>query len=575
MGAALGSLGPLADFDLAAKSKSVLRSRDDHGPLKSVRVVATFEADDGVNQRVDLLFDVEPGATAGWLLSRTIERLQSERPEAPPIVGLKVFNAKPKQSTFQLPLAGALGCLPLCSGERGGSRKERTLASPDPCVKLITALSVVGDDALVLDYSQTLPEAMCDGDGFEAVFEVTSASDGGGGGDGFKSCCAVRTISETDAELLPHNGDSARIATSGPHRVEDYGIVRMLGVGGTGRVIQALHKPTGEMRAMKVMAKAQLFEHAQRRERVVTEKKILARLRHPFVVSLHWAFQTSTHLFLVLDFCGGGELFFHMMKRSRFEEADAKFYFSEILLGLEYLHSQQVLYRDLKPENCLLDDGGHIRLTDFGLSKETLTKSALFMSFVGTAGYLSPEMVARQGHGFPLDFYCLGCLLYCLLTGSLPHYSGDYKTMIQRRVRGEPCAYPPWVQGDVQRIIQELLIPEPEVRLGGRDGAIEVKDHPWLADVEWGRVYRREAQPCFPNFPPVLPVREVAANFASEFTAQPTPADIRGFAKEEGDASQRRCSIEGFSEEVSLGGSFRDAENLFPERGKGPFKDES
>ncbi|CAE8636221.1 unnamed protein product, partial [Polarella glacialis] len=129
----------------------------------------------------------------------------------------------------------------------------------------------------------------------------------------------------------------------------------------------------------------------------------------------------------VLDFCGGGELFFHMLQRGRFEECDAMFYFCEILLGVEYLHSQQVLYRDLKPENCLLDDDGHIRLTDFGLSKDNLTQSALFTSFVGTAGYLSPEMVARQGHGYPLDYYCLGCLLYCLLTGSLPHYEGDYK----------------------------------------------------------------------------------------------------------------------------------------------------
>ncbi|CAE7864837.1 RPS6KA, partial [Symbiodinium necroappetens] len=101
-----------------------------------------------------------------------------------------------------------------------------------------------------------------------------------------------------------------------------------------------------------------------------------------------------------------------------------------------------VLYRDLKPENCLLDDEGHIRLTDFGLSKDGLTNSAVFTSFVGTAGYLSPEMVARQGHGLPLDYYCLGCLLYCLLTGSLPHYEGDYKAMIQKRVKGDPVQFP-------------------------------------------------------------------------------------------------------------------------------------
>eukprot|EP00439_Symbiodinium_sp_Y106_P072890 s277_g13.t1 len=163
-------------------------------------------------------------------------------------------------------------------------------------------------------------------------------------------------------------------------------------------------------------------------------------------------------------------------------EADGKFYFCEILLGLEYLHAQNVLYRDLKPENCLLDDEGHIRLTDFGLSKDitfccflgctlsdNLTNSAVFTSFVGTAGYLSPEMVARQGHGLPLDYYCLGCLLYCLLTGSLPHYEGDYKesflgfypAMIQKRVKGDPVQFPPWVHQDAQELLSGLLQPDP------------------------------------------------------------------------------------------------------------------
>lgn len=316
-------------------------------------------------------------------------------------------------------------------------------------------------------------------------------------------------------------------------------------------MIQALYKPTGHFRAVKVMSKARLFQQEQRLQRVITEKRILARLRHPFVVSLHWAFQTSTHLFLVLDFCGGGELFFHMLQRGRFEERDAMFYFCEILLGVEYLHSQQVLYRDLKPENCLLDDEGHIRLTDFGLSKDNLTQSALFTSFVGTVGYLSPEMVARQGHGFPLDYYCLGCLLYCLLTGSLPHYEGDYKAMIKRRVKGEPCAFPTWITNDAQGLLRGLLAPNPTERLGSLRGAIEVKDNPWLCEVDWTRVYRREKQPCFPNFPPVLPKRETAANFASEFTKKPVPEDLHGFSyevDESGVPAARHPAVEGFSE---------------------------
>jgi serine/threonine protein kinase len=476
------------------------------------------------------MFDVVPGATTGWLLKAVNTRLNSERPEAPPAIGLKVIGA-PSKGCPNIADGGsvqeamiAASCPGLCAGEKLTAKQVQAFAK-DGCLPFIAALSALGGDdgALILDYNEALEDALGMGDAFEVVFEVTdpSASTGARG--------ALAT-----AEDAPRN------------QIEDFQIVRVVGVGGSGRVIQARHKPSGQMRAVKVMSKARLFQQEQRLQRVITEKRILARLRHPFVVSLHWAFQTSTHLFLVLDFCAGGELFFHMLQRGRFEERDAMFYFCEILLGLEYLHSQQVLYRDLKPENCLLDDDGHIRLTDFGLSKDNLTQSALFTSFVGTAGYLSPEMVARQGHGFPLDYYCLGCLLYCLLTGSLPHYEGDYKAMIQRRVKGEPCSFPPWITPDAQRLLNGLLAPDPCERLASTHGAIEVKDMPWLQEVDWTRVYRREPQPCFPNFPPVKPKLDIAANFASEFTGQRAPQDLKGFSCES-DATPH-ASVEGFSQ---------------------------
>lgn len=196
----------------------------------------------------------------------------------------------------------------------------------------------------------------------------------------------------------------------------------------------------------------------------------------------------------------------------------------------------------------MLDNEGHIRLTDFGLSKDGLTKSALFTSFVGTAGYLSPEMIARSGHGMPVDYYCLGCLNYCLLTGSLPHYEGDYKAMIERRMKGEPCMFPPWITPSAQDLITGLLAPNPAARIGSRGGAAEVKEHAWLAAVDWTKVYRREPQPCFPNFPPILPSKDIATNFASEFTAQPAPADLRGIGKAEGSCGVHP-EVKGFSDE--------------------------
>mmetsp|Transcript_64544 Transcript_64544/g.154192 ORF Transcript_64544/g.154192 Transcript_64544/m.154192 type:complete len:537 (-) Transcript_64544:47-1657(-) len=524
--AALSAAAKLSPADLGLTGAS--------GSLPSqVRVVARFEAEDGVNEAYEMLFDIVEDATAGWLLGCAVDQLRQEHPQAPPAVGLKLVGSQRRSSKSLgvLPTSGrghlqnALGCGGLCAGEKLSARQEQALVK-NACAPLSVAAWAfdsfsVTDQELVLDYSQPLSQVMSEGDSFEVVFELAEAGMKG-------SASAPRALGSSDSR----------------HRIDDFSIIRVVGVGGSGRVIQALHKPTGSFRAVKVMSKARLFQQEQRLQRVITEKRILARLRHPFVVSLHWAFQTSTHLFLVLDFCGGGELFYHMLQRGRFEEPDAMFYFCEILLGLEYLHSQQVLYRDLKPENCLLDDAGHIRLTDFGLSKDTLTHSSLFHSFVGTAGYLSPEMVARQGHGFPLDYYCLGCLLYCLLTGSLPHYDGDYKVMIQRRVKGEPCLYPPWLSNKVQLLLNGLLHPDPMERLGSRCGAIDIKEHAWVAEVDWTRAYRREAQPCFPNFPPVVPDAETTANFASEFTGQPAPQDLKGFSQE----GTAQPHVEGFAE---------------------------
>lgn len=497
--------------------------------LKNISVVTRFEGSDGVESAFEMKFEVPESATAAWLLHELRDRLSTEKPEAPHVIGLKVLKNKEQAAqALHASAVAAAACGVLCAGEALTAR-QAAKAQEGGCLPYMAAM--LAGDELILDYTVLLEEALGDGESFEAVFEVQSEG-------------VARSL---QAASSPAGRGFAEVSRG--RTIEDFEIIRVVGVGGSGRVLQARHKPSGQYRAVKVMSKERLFQQEQRLQRVITEKRILSRLQHPFVVSLHWAFQTTTHLFLVLDFCGGGELFFHMLHRGRFEEPDGKFYFSEILLGLEYLHSQQVLYRDLKPENCLLDDEGHIRLTDFGLSKDNLTHSALFTSFVGTAGYLSPEMVARQGHGLPLDYYCLGCLLYCLLTGSLPHYEGDYKVMIQKRVKGEPVQFPPWVNPDAQDILWGLLQPEPNDRIGSARGAIEVKEHPWVSEVDWNRVYRREPQPCFPNFPPVKPQRDCAANFASEFTAQPAPEDLRGF---EGDAASnpgiKALYVEGFSE---------------------------
>lgn len=377
---------------------------------------------------------------------------------------------------------------------------------------------------LLVDYGQEVMAALQDGDQLECIFEVEAGS---------KSLSA-------SSSARASGGEPAR-----PDRVGigDFSVVRVLGTGASCKVVQVRHNGNGQSYAVKVMSKRKIVTHEKKLERAIAEKRLLARLSHPFVVKLHWAFQTRGHLFMVLDYCAGGELFYHLQRRGRFSEPDSRFYICEILLGLEYLHSQGVLYRDLKPENCLLDGEGHLRLTDFGLSKENLSQSALFQSFVGTVLYLSPEMIRREGHGVALDFYCLGCLVYVLLTGSLPHFSGDVHQMCARRAKGEGFEAPRGASPDAVDLCQQLLEPDPNRRLGTQGTALEVKGHPWFNDVNFIKVYRKEPQPVFPNFPPIDVAKTPDQNFASEFTKMPMPSQLENF----GSAVVGDQTIAGFS----------------------------
>jgi serum/glucocorticoid-regulated kinase 2 len=159
------------------------------------------------------------------------------------------------------------------------------------------------------------------------------------------------------------------------------------------------------------------------------------------LIKLHWAFQSPDELFFVMDVCTGGELFYHLSKLKRLSEHAAKFYFAEILLGLEHLHSLNIVYRDIKPENILLDIDGHIRIADFGLSKiiPHLHKS---YSFCGSPEYMSPEMLACVGHDKRLDIYCLGALLFEMLTGLPPFYSRDDTQGMYERIMNEEVILP-------------------------------------------------------------------------------------------------------------------------------------
>jgi len=217
---------------------------------------------------------------------------------------------------------------------------------------------------------------------------------------------------------------------------------------------------------------------------------------------------------MVMEFCGGGEIFFHMNKVQRFSEKVSKFYFAEILLAIEYLHMHKIFYRDLKPENILLDEEGHIRIADFGISRINFSTRERSNSFCGSPEYMSPEML-RPGrmHGRSVDFYALGALLYEMLTGLPPHFSESREEMY-RRILHNPVDYPRYLSINAKHLLKGLLCKDPENRLGAKRGAEELKEHPFCRDIDWKAVLEKRL------IPPIKPSLRYS-NFDQEYTNTP------------------------------------------------------
>jgi protein-serine/threonine kinase len=283
--------------------------------------------------------------------------------------------------------------------------------------------------------------------------------------------------------------------------------IKIVGKGGFSRVLQARKKDTGNLYAIKIMSKDFILSE-DKAAQILMERNIMARVSHPFIVNLFWAFQTSKELHLVMDLCPGGELFFHLHNLGRFTEDQARFYFGEILLGLEYLHKMDVVYRDLKPENILLDIDGHVRLTDFGLSKQNISNHSRTYSFCGSPEYMSPEMLKGSGHGRAVDFYSLGALLYEMLTGLPPFYDRNQDKMY-RNILTEDLSYPNYISKTCKSLLSGLLSKEPRHRLGYNRGAEEIKEHPWCINIDWSKLLHKRILPPFrpnlrhSNFDPV------------------------------------------------------------------------
>ncbi|XP_016062985.1 PREDICTED: ribosomal protein S6 kinase alpha-2 [Miniopterus natalensis] len=273
---------------------------------------------------------------------------------------------------------------------------------------------------------------------------------------------------------------------------------------------------------MKVLKKATL--KVRDRVRSKMERDILAEVNHPFIVKLHYAFQTEGKLYLILDFLRGGDLFSRLSKEVMFTEEDVKFYLAELALALDHLHGLGIIYRDLKPENILLDEEGHIKITDFGLSKEAIDHDKRAYSFCGTIEYMAPEVVNRRGHTQSADWWSFGVLMFEMLTGSLPFQGKDRKETMALILKAK-LGMPQFLSPEAQSLLRALFKRNPVNRLGaGSDGVEEIKRHPFFVTTDWNKLYRREIKP---PFKPAVGRPEDTFHFDPEFTAR-TPTDSPG-----------------------------------------------
>lgn len=288
---------------------------------------------------------------------------------------------------------------------------------------------------------------------------------------------------------------------------------------------------------MKVLKKGLLADTASVAA-TRTERDILRRIRHPYFVSLHFAFQDSGRVYLVMDWMAGGPLFSHLKREAMFGEDQAKIYVAQLILALEHLHSQNIIHRDLKPENILLNPLGNIAITDFGLAKENITDSCRTSSYCGTIEYMAPEMIQGKMYGKAADWWSVGALLYDMLCG-YPPFRDSNPRRLGKKICNDPLKFPRFLTGEVISLLKGLLDRNPDKRLGSNMKAL--KAHKFFRGLKWNDLIHGKI---VPPFVPKLESNLDTSNFDEEWTSQTlaqSPLDIRLLS-----ASQERY-FQGFS----------------------------
>ena len=303
----------------------------------------------------------------------------------------------------------------------------------------------------------------------------------------------------------------------------DFTPLKLLGRGSYGQVCLVRLKINNKLYAMKILDKS-LLKAKKQEIHTQAERDLMVKIHCPFIVNIKSAFQDEKYLYIISDFMQGGDLYYHLHQCRVLDFDRAQFYMSELVLALDYLHKNNMIYRDLKPENILLDAKGHLKLTDFGLSKMMNSSKDKAFTICGTLQYIAPEMFINKGYDKMIDWWSLGCLLYEMFVGKFP-FQIKRNAKINFELYQKKLQFPRHMDEDAKDLITKLLIVDPKKRLGyGYDGAEKIKNHPFFDGINWEDIWNRLI---IPPFQPELNDELDLKYFDSQFTDEP----IESFTK--------------------------------------------